>query len=48
MKLLEKKVKVQYVPCKKLTFKFLAQNMRSYESWWFNIPSSSIFPVKKF
>ena len=20
---------------KKLTFKFLAQNMRTYESWWF-------------
>ena len=26
----EKKVKVQYVLCK-----FLAQNMRPYESWWF-------------
>ena len=24
---------------KKLTFKFLAQNMRTYESWWLNIPS---------
>jgi hypothetical protein len=33
---------------KKLTFNFLAQNMRTYESWWFNIPSSSVFPVKKF
>ena len=28
-------VKVQYVPCKNLTFEFLAQNMRTYESWWF-------------
>ena len=35
---LENKKKVQYVPCKKkkkLTLKFLAQNMRTYVSWWF-------------
>ena len=30
-KCLEKKVKVHY----ELTFQFLAQNMRTYESWWF-------------
>ena len=46
---LEKKVKVQFLcHVKKLTFKFLAQNTRTYGSWWFNITSSSIFPVKKF
>ena len=32
---LEKKVKCNMCHVKKLTFKFLAQNMRTYESWWF-------------
>ena len=33
-KVLEKK-KCNMCHVKKLTFKFLAQNMRTYESWWF-------------